>query len=46
MQTKTNTMTELDERITEIAGRIRALREIMGFSEARMAALSGVSEEE
>ena len=39
-------MTELDERITEIAGRIHALREIMGFSAAEMAEKAGVSEAE
>ncbi len=38
--------TELDERITEIAGRIHALREIMGISAADMARQAGVSEEE
>ena len=39
-------MTELDERITEIAGRIHALREIMGYTAAEMAAKAGVSEAE
>ena len=39
-------MTELDERITEIAGRIHALREIMGFSAAQMAEKAGVTTEE
>ena len=39
-------MTELDERITEIAGRIHALRDIMGFSTAEMAEKAGVTEEE
>ena len=39
-------MTELDERITEIAGRIHALREIMGISVSEMAQKAGVSEEE
>ena len=39
-------MTELDERITEIAGRIHALREIMGFSVEQMAEKAGVTTEE
>ena len=39
-------MTELDERITEIAGRIHALRDIMGISTAEMAEKAGVSEAE
>ena len=38
--------TELDERITEIAGRIHALREIMGISAEDMARQAGVSVEE
>ena len=42
----TKHFTELDERITEIAGRIRALREIMGISVADMAEMSGVTVEE
>ncbi|MBQ8254483.1 MAG: AMP-binding protein, partial [Clostridia bacterium] len=39
-------MTELDERITEIAGRIHALRDIMGISTAEMAEKAGVTEAE
>ena len=39
-------MTELNERIIEIAGRIKALREIMGISVKEMASLSEVTEEE
>ena len=39
-------MTELNERIIEIAGRIKALREIMGISVSEMAALSEVTEAE
>ena len=39
-------MTELNERISEIAGRIKALREIMGMTVEEMSALSGVTPEE
>ena len=39
-------MTELDERIIEIAGRIRALREIMGISVEEMATLAEVTVDE
>jgi len=39
-------MTGLNERISEIAGRIKALREIMGLSVEEMSALSEVTPEE
>ena len=39
-------MIGLNERINEIAGRIRALREIMGLSAEEMAVKSGISVEE
>ncbi len=39
-------MLGLNERISEIAGRIRALREIMGLSVEEMAAKAGVSTDE
>ena len=39
-------MTGLDVKIQEMAGRIRDLREITGFTTAQMAEYTGVSEEE
>ena len=39
-------MTGLDFKIQEMAGRIRALRDLEGLSTAEMAAKTGVSEEE
>ena len=39
-------MTELNERLIEIAGRIRELREIVGISTKEMAQIVGISESE
>ena len=41
-----NTMTGMDYKIREVAGRIRELREISGLTVAEMAKHTGVSEEE
>ena len=40
------TLTGLDVKIQEMAGRIRELREITGFTTAEMAERTGISEEE